>query len=137
MPGVKSEFASNTDFLTPFELYSEEVETDQNEAAVTTYIDLRDSVSALNNTVVVVLTTESVNTTSATVNLYVRTASGSLEGKHILFETKPASNVDQMLFFKDVYAGAYKVVLTDIVGGPIDVHVSHSDLRGQFVLGDL
>lgn len=130
MPGVKSDFHI-ADSMTPFELFSEDVSTNQTHLDVTSYIDMRSSVTASQNNVAVVLS----GATNATANvaLYVKPGSGSVTD-YVLVEKKENIEANSITIFTDVYAGLWKIVLTSLSGGPFDVHVSYSDTKGQFVL---
>jgi hypothetical protein len=140
MPGKADSSSIYADFMTPFKLLRQGINTVGNQAvygesdpsAIAEYIIMHKSISALeHNTISLVfkkVTPFLGNDVPFQVNLYctILDNNSPLNGQTFLVAIEPSASPDKIITFRKLYAGNYKILLTNVAGGNYDLYESHS-----------
>lgn len=142
MAGRRDRQDANSDFLTPFALYRENVnsinDSPYNEGIfsnITPIINLSESGSGiLHNKICLIFKRLSGNKSSFTATLYCQLKDeGPLKDEAFVVNEEPNVEEDRIIVFNLLYAGVYKILLTDVRGGEYNIYESHFSTS---VLGD-
>lgn len=127
MPGLNNTDSPVNEFMTQFQLLREVTAPDANVDAVpdsSIIPDLVHSVTASRNKLYLIFD----GATSITVSLFVQLHNTSLGDRWIEVLTSQSLAPNALHRFEGLYAGRYKIVVTDITGldGTVKIHESHS-----------